>query len=84
MEGSVVVEQIKKRKGNFGFNAQTLQYEDLMESGILDPTKVVRSALENAVSGAAMLLTTETTVTELPKKEEDKTPPMPPGAMGGY
>lgn len=69
IEGSVAVENIRKQKGSYGLNAQTLEYEDLMKSGIVDPTKVVRSALENAVSGATMLLTTEATVTDLPKKE---------------
>jgi len=76
VEGSVVVEEVKKRKGGYGFNAQTLQYEDLMQSGIVDPTKVVRSALENAVSGAAMLLTTECVVAEKPEKKEKETPSM--------
>ena len=83
IEGSVVVESVKKQKLGYGFDAQTLEYEDLMESGVVDPTKVVRSALENAVSGAAMLLTTETVVAELPKKEE-KMPPMPQGMPGAY
>lgn len=82
VEGSVVVEEVKKGKNNYGFNAQSLEYEDLMRAGIVDPTKVVRSALENAVSGAAMLLTTETVITELPKKEEEKMPPM--SGMSGY
>ncbi len=77
VEGSVIVAEVKKHRGNYGFNAQTLQYEDLMEAGIVDPTKVVRSALENAVSGAGMLLTTEATVTDVPEKKEEKTPPMP-------
>jgi len=76
VDGAVVVDCIKKEKGGFGFNAQTLQYEDLMKCGIVDPTKVVRSALENAVSAAATLLTTEVVVGELPKKEE-KGPAMP-------
>ncbi len=77
VDGAVVVDSIRKQKGSFGFNAETLQYEDLMKAGIVDPTKVVRSALENAVSAAAMLLTTEVVVAELPKKEE-KGPAMPP------
>ncbi len=68
LEGLVVVENVKKGQDGYGFNAQTMQYEDLMQSGVVDPTKVVRSALENAVSGAAMLLTTEAIVAE--KKEE--------------
>lgn len=80
-EGAVVVDEVKKSKGNMGFNAQTGGYEDLVKSGIIDPTKVTRSALQNAVSVAGMLLTTEAVVTDLPKKEE----PMPPmgGGMGG-
>jgi chaperonin GroEL len=77
VEGSVVVEEVKKGKGGFGFNAQVMKYEDLMQAGIVDPTKVVRSALENAVSGAGVLLTTESAISDLPKKEEDKIPPMP-------
>ena len=88
IEGSVVVEEVRKNKNGYGFNAQTLEYEDLLENGIVDPTKVVRSALENAVSGASMLLTTESVVSELPKKESDSGMPsgMPGGmpGMGGY
>jgi len=80
-EGSVVVEEVKKGKNNYGFNAQELKYEDLMQAGIVDPTKVVRSALENAVSGAAMLLTTESVVTDLPDEEKEKSPDM--SRMGG-
>ncbi|KPJ51133.1 MAG: hypothetical protein AMJ41_00340, partial [candidate division Zixibacteria bacterium DG_27] len=67
-------------KGGFGFNAETGQYEDLMASGVIDPTKVSRIALENASSIASLLITTECIVTEKPEKE--KSPPMPPG--GGY
>ncbi len=70
-EGSVVVNEVKKNSGNFGFNAATGEYEDLVVSGIIDPTKVTRSALENAVSVAGMILTTEAIVTEMPKKEAD-------------
>jgi chaperonin GroEL len=70
-EGSVVVNEVKKNSGNFGFNAATGEYEDLVVSGIIDPTKVTRSALENAVSVAGMILTTEAVVTELPKKDDD-------------
>ncbi|MFA5211409.1 MAG: chaperonin GroEL [Patescibacteria group bacterium] len=71
-EGAVIVDEIKKHEGNFGFNAATGQYEDLVVSGIIDPTKVTRSALQNAVSVAGMLLTTEAVVTDLPKTEEDQ------------
>ncbi|MEK7653605.1 MAG: chaperonin GroEL [Patescibacteria group bacterium] len=67
--GAVVVEEVKKQSGNIGFNALTGQYEDLVEKGIIDPTKVTRSAIQNAASAAAMILTTECAVTDLPSKE---------------
>jgi len=79
-EGSIVVEKVKGMQGNMGYNAETNQYEDLMTSGIIDPTKVTRIALQNAASVAALLLTTEAVITEIPEKE--KAPPMPP--PGGY
>jgi len=66
-EGSVVVERVKEEKGGFGFNAETGQYEDLMKAGIIDATKVTRLALQNAVSVASLLLTTEAMVAEKPK-----------------
>jgi chaperonin GroEL len=82
-EGSIVVERIKGEKAAFGFNAETAEYEDLMKSGIIDPTKVVRFALQNAASVAALLLTTEAMVAEKPKEREEM-PGMPPGGgMGG-
>jgi chaperonin GroEL len=81
LEGSVVVEKVKEGKGAFGLNAETGQYEDLVKAGIIDPTKVVRFALQNAASVAALMLTTEAMVAEKPK-EEPAMPPMPPG--GGY
>jgi chaperonin GroEL len=80
-EGALVVEEIKKRKGNEGYDVATGEYKDLVKAGIVDPTKVTRSALQNAASIAGLLLTTEALVTEIPEKE--KTPPMPPGGMGG-
>ncbi len=80
-EGAVVLDQIKKNTGNYGFNAATGEYEDLVVAGIIDPTKVTRSALENAVSVAGMFLTTEAVVTDLPKKDEPAMPNM--GGMGG-
>src|ERR1700704_1614431 len=80
-EGALIVEEIKKRKGNEGYNVATGEYEDLVKAGVVDPTKVTRSALQNAASIAGLLLTTEALVTEIPEKE--KTPPMPPGGMGG-
>ncbi|MDI6853688.1 MAG: chaperonin GroEL [Deltaproteobacteria bacterium] len=82
-EGSVVAEHVKQQKGANGFNAETGQYEDLMASGVIDPTKVVRFAIQNAASVASLLITTEAMVAEKPKKEEAM-PAMPPGGgMGG-
>jgi chaperonin GroEL len=76
-EGSVVVEKIKEAKDrDFGFNAQTEQYEDLVKAGVIDPTKVVRTALQNAASIASLLLTTEALVSEIPEKPKP-TPPSP-------
>jgi chaperonin GroEL len=80
LEGSIVVDRVAREENyNFGFNAETLQYEDLMASGVIDPTKVVRVALQNAASIASLLLTTESVVTEIPEKEK-KGLPTPPGA----
>jgi len=82
-EGSVVSEHVKNQKGAHGFNAETGTYEDLMEAGVIDPTKVVRFAVQNAASVASLLITTEAMVAEKPKKEEPM-PAMPPGGgMGG-
>ncbi len=83
VEGSIVVDKIRHSKvKNFGYNAQTDTYEDLMQAGVMDPTKVVRTALQNAASVVGLLLTTECVVVE--KKEEENMPPMPPGGgMGG-
>ncbi len=81
LEGSVVVQKVKDKEGGFGFNAQSEKYEDLVEAGIIDPTKVSRTALENAASVAALLLMTQATIND--KKEEEKAPPMPGGGMGG-
>ncbi|HRI85467.1 MAG TPA: chaperonin GroEL [Ignavibacteria bacterium] len=81
LEGSVVINKVKEGKGNFGFNAATDEYEDLVKSGVIDPTKVTRVALENAASVAGLLLMTEATIVEKPEKE--KAPMMPPGGMGG-
>src|SRR6516225_6298220 len=81
-EGSVVVQEVKKRKGNEGFNAATGEYEDLVKAGVVDPKKVTRSALQNAASIAGLLLTTECLITEIPEKE--KPAPAPGGGgMGG-
>jgi chaperonin GroEL len=81
MEGALVVEEVKKRKGNEGYNVATGEYVDLVKAGVVDPTKVTRSALQNAASISGLLLTTEAIVTEMPEKE--KAPAMPPGGMGG-
>ncbi len=80
-EPAVVADEVKKGSGNYGFNAATGEYVDMIKAGIVDPAKVTRTALENAVSIAGMFLTTEAVVTDLPKKDE----PMPPmgGGMGG-
>jgi chaperonin GroEL len=73
-DGAVAVAEVKKGSGGFGYNAETDEYEDLIKAGIIDPTKVVRSALQNAVSAASMLLTTEAVVTDLPEKDDKKMP----------
>jgi chaperonin GroEL len=77
-EGSVVVDRVKNEKGSVGFNAETEKYEDLAKAGVIDPTKVVRFALQNAASVASLLLTTEAMVAEKPKKEAAM-PAMPGG-----
>lgn len=74
-EGSIVLQKIESENGHFGFNAQTSEYVDMLESGILDPTKVTRCALENAVSIASLLLTTEAVVVEAPQDKEEKAVP---------
>ena len=70
IDGSIVVDKVKHSKGNLGFNAQTEEYEDLMKAGVIDPTKVVRTALQNAASVAALLLTTEALVADKPAKKK--------------
>ncbi|HEX9054058.1 MAG TPA: chaperonin GroEL [Gemmatimonadales bacterium] len=81
-EGSIVVARVRESKEkHFGYNAQTDTYEDLVKAGVIDPTKVTRTALQNAASIAGLLLTTECVVVE--KKEEKPAPPAPPGGMGG-
>jgi chaperonin GroEL len=81
-EGSVVVERVKAEKGAFGFDADKEEFTDLIKAGIIDPTKVVRFALQNAASVASLLITTEAMVAEKPEKKAEM-PPMPPGGMGG-
>ena len=80
-EGALIVQEVKKRSGNEGFNVATGEYEDLVKAGVVDPTKVARSALQNAASISGLLLTTEALVTELPEKE--KPAPGGSGGMGG-
>ncbi|HWX41310.1 MAG TPA: TCP-1/cpn60 chaperonin family protein, partial [Blastocatellia bacterium] len=82
-EGAVVVERIKSDKNaNFGFNAETEEYGDMHKMGVIDPTKVARSALQNAASIAGLLLTTEAIISDIPERE--KAPPMPPGGGMDY
>jgi chaperonin GroEL len=84
-EGTVVCEHVKTKTGNYGYNAATGEYCDVVEAGIIDPKKVTRSALQNAASIAGLLLTTEALVAEIPEKKK-KAPAMPGGGgmdMGG-
>ncbi len=80
-EGSIVVERVREMKQDFGFNALTEKYEDMVKAGIVDPTKVVRTALQNAASIAGLLLTTEGCVTEIPEEEKKPSYPTPPSDM---
>ncbi|MDI6697378.1 MAG: chaperonin GroEL [Candidatus Saccharicenans sp.] len=80
-EGSIVVEKVREMKPDFGFNALTEKYEDMIKAGIVDPTKVVRTALQNAASIAGLLLTTEGCVTEIPEEEKKPSYPTPPSDM---
>jgi chaperonin GroEL len=80
VEGSIVVGKLLEKTGNYGFNAQTEEYVDMVAAGIIDPTKVVRVALQDAASVASLLITTEAMIAERPK---DKAPGGMPGGMGG-
>lgn len=82
-ESSVVVSKVMEGKDAYGFNAATEKYEDLLEAGVLDPTKVTRCALENASSVSALLLMTDALITEKPEENPPAAPAMPPGGMGG-
>jgi len=82
-DAAVILNKVKEGKGNYGYNAATGTFGDLIEQGILDPTKVTRLALQNAASVAGLLLTTEVMVAEAPKEEEHSHGGMPPGGMGG-
>lgn len=81
IDGAIVIQDIKKGKGNFGYDVAKAEYVDMVKTGIIDPTKVTRIALQNAASIASLLLTTECMIAELPEKE--KAPAMPGGGMGG-
>ncbi len=83
MEGSIVVEKVKEKKGAYGFNARTDKYEDMIAAGVIDPTKVTRFALQNASSVASLMLTTQCMIAEKPE-EKSAMPAMPPGGGGGY
>jgi len=83
LEGSIVVQRVRESEGNVGFNAQSETYEDLVKAGVIDPTKVVRAALQNAGSIASLLLTTEALVAEIPEEKSEAAPAGPPGGMGG-
>ncbi|MEY2562801.1 MAG: chaperonin GroEL [Verrucomicrobiota bacterium] len=83
-EGALIVQEVKKRKGNEGYNVATGNYEDLVKAGVVDPTKVTRSALQNAASISGLLLTTEAVITEAPEKDKGGAGGgMPPGMGGG-
>ena len=82
LEGSIVVEKVKEKKGAYGYNARTDVYEDMIEAGVIDPTKVARFALQNAASVASLMLTTQCMIADKPK-DEPPMPAMPPGG-GGY
>ena len=80
-EGSVVVNKVKEGKGDFGYNARNDVYENLIASGVIDPVKVTRLALENSASISGLLLTTEVAITDKPEENPEPTPPMNPGMM---
>jgi chaperonin GroEL len=82
-DGGVIIEKIKSGKGNYGYNASTEEFEDLMKGGILDPTKVTRVALQNAASVAGLMITTECAIAEKPEEKKEM-PQMPPGGGGMY
>ena len=83
LEGSVIVDKVMSCKPGVGYNALTEEYVDMISAGIVDPVKVTRSALQNAASVAAMVLTTESLVTDKPEPKQAAAPGMDPGAMGG-
>ena len=83
-EGSIVIEKVRNSKeANYGYNALTDEYENLVEAGVIDPTKVTRTALQNAASIAGLLLTTEALIVEKKEEKNGSAPGGPPGGMGG-
>ena len=83
-EGSIVIEKVRNSKeSNYGYNALTDEYENLVEAGVIDPTKVTRTALQNAASIAGLLLTTEALIVEKKEEKNGGAPGGPPGGMGG-
>jgi chaperonin GroEL len=82
-EGSIIVDKIKNGKGPFGYNAATEVFEDLVKAGVIDPTKVVRTALQNAASVAGLLLTTDALIAEKPEEKSAHAHPPAGGGMGG-
>ena len=83
VDGSLIVQEVRKRKGNEGYNVATGEYVDLVKAGVVDPKKVTRTALQNACSIAALLLTTECVITEIPEKKEAPAGNPDMGGMGG-
>jgi chaperonin GroEL len=81
-EGATVVQNVRAKKGNVGYNAETGEYEDMIKAGVLDPTKVTRTALQNATSIASLLLTTEVLIADLPEPEKAAPAGPPGGGMG--
>ena len=81
LEGSVILQKVRDGKDDYGFNAQNETYENLLKAGVIDPTKVTRTALQNAASVASLLLTTEAVVCEKPEKERPAMPTPPMGDM---
>jgi len=84
VEGSIVVNKVMTEKGNFGYNAETDVYEDMLKAGVIDPTKVTRNALENAASISALMLTTQALVSDKPEDKKASAPAMPPDMGGMY
>jgi chaperonin GroEL len=82
-EGSIVVQKVREMGPDEGFNALTDTYENLVKAGVIDPVKVVRSALQNAASIASLLLTTEALISEIPEDKKEPAAPGGPGGMGG-